>query len=140
LDKGEFVILDRYVYSNIAFQCAKAKGAVEAEMIREWILDTEFRKFAIPEPDLNLFLDVPLKFVDKKLNESREGEEREYLKGKKDIHESSITFQEKVRDIYVSECNRGKDLVRIDCSDENGEMLSADSIFMLIRKEMANIE
>jgi len=136
LNEGEIVILDRYVYSNIAFQCAKASSEEEIEVVREWILDTEFNLFAIPRPDLNLFLDVPLGFVDKKLNENREGEEREYLKGKKDIHEANIAFQKRVRDIYLSECGRDKSFIRLDCSDKNGEMLDADSIFSLILSEI----
>src|SRR5512133_2273218 len=67
LNEGFCVILDRYLYPNIAFQCAKVSDVQEAESLRDWIFDTEYRKFAIPQPDLNLFLDVPLNFVDRKL-------------------------------------------------------------------------
>jgi dTMP kinase len=133
LKEGYCVILDRYLYSNIAFQCAKVKDAQEAENLRDWIFDTEYTKFAIPKPDLNLFLDVPLKFVDKKLSESRAGDDREYLKGKKDIHEASIDFQSKVRERYLKECRRDPEFVRIDCSDISGDMLPASDIFNLIK-------
>jgi len=60
LNNGNCVILDRYIYSNIAFQCAKIDNAEQAEKLRDWIFDTEYNKFAIPKPDVNLFLDVPL--------------------------------------------------------------------------------
>ena len=96
LDEGSIVILDRYVYSNIAFQCAKTKNEKEEEIVREWILNTEFSVFSIPKPDLNIFLDVPIGFVNKKLNETREGEEREYLKGKRDIHEADILYLRRI--------------------------------------------
>ncbi len=132
LDSGYTVILDRYVYSNIAFQCAKCTNADQALQLRDWILDTEYNKFAIPKPDLNLFLDVPLRFVDKKLKEQRGGEEREYLQGKQDIHEESISFQSKVRDIYLYECNRGDALLRVDCCETSGEMLPANRIHQII--------
>lgn len=126
------VILDRYIYSNIAFQCAKVKDAEESEKLRDWILDTEYNQFAIPKPDISLFLDVPLNFVDEKLNENREGNDREYLNGKKDIHEASISFQTRVREIYLKECERNEDFIRIDCSDKAGNMLPAESIYNLI--------
>ncbi|OFY38673.1 MAG: dTMP kinase [Bacteroidetes bacterium GWF2_40_14] len=136
LKEKSCVILDRYIYSNIAFQCAKVKDAEESEKLRDWILDTEYNQFAIPKPDINLFLDVPLNFVDKKLNENREGNDREYLNGKKDIHEASITFQTRVREIYLKECERDENFIRIDCSDSDGNMLPAENIYRLIIKQI----
>lgn len=135
LKEGYCVILDRYLYSNIAFQCAKMNDMEEAERLRDWIFDTEYIKFAIPKPDLNLFLDVPLNFVHKKLNENRKGDDREYLQGKRDIHEASIEFQSRVRDRYLKECKRDTDFVRIDCADSDGNMLPASDIFSLIKKQ-----
>jgi dTMP kinase len=136
LDQGYCVILDRYLFSNIAFQCAKIDDNTKAQELRDWILDTEYNHFGIPKPDLNLFLDVPLRFVDEKLNQVREGQERDYLKGKKDIHEESISFQSKVREVYLRECESGN-LKRINCSDNKGNMLSADQIFKLISNEIS---
>ncbi|GAB1472773.1 thymidylate kinase [Bacteroidota bacterium] len=133
LSEGYNVILDRYLYSNIAFQCAKCTSDERAKELRDWIFDTEYVKFGIPVPDLNLFLDVPLNFVDKKLKENREGEERSYLMGKKDIHEESIAFQKRVREIYIRECDNGNDLKRVDCSGDNGEILPASEIFNKIK-------
>ena len=130
LDAGVVVILDRYLYSNIAFQCAKAATEEEAEYVRNWILETEFNNFSIPKPDINLFLDVPLGFVEEKLSSPREGDDREYLKGKSDIHEENLSFQERVRKFYLAEC--GKGLQRVDCSDGIGNMLSAEDNFKRI--------
>ena len=94
LAAGHCVILDRYVYSNIAFQCSKMSDDESAERLRDWIFDTEYNIYDIPKPDLNLFLDVPISFVDDKLHHSREGDDdRDYLNGKADIHEASIEFQ-----------------------------------------------
>lgn len=132
LEKGYVVILDRYIYSNIAFQCAKTEDLSLSKELRDWIFDLEFKKYKIPVPNLNLFLDVPLNFVDSKLTAAREGQEREYLKGKQDIHEESISFQSRVRDIYLNECQKEEGLLRVDCSDKDGNMLSPDSIFKKI--------
>ena len=104
LDAGKNVLLDRYVYSNIAYQGAKTATPEEAESLRDWIFNTEYNEFGIPRPDLNLFLDVPLSFVEEQLKAQRKGSDREYLQGGKDIHEQDIRFQERVRDMYRRQC------------------------------------
>ena len=90
LAEGKMVLLDRYVYSNIAYQCAKLSDSQEAERLRKWIFDVEYGAFGEPVPDLNIFLDVPITFVEKNLASSREGDDRSYLVGAQDIHEASI--------------------------------------------------
>lgn len=81
LDAGHAVVLDRYVYSNVGFQCAKLPAGDRQEELRRWILDLEFGYYGIPRPDVSLFLDVPFAFTEKKLSEVREGDDRDYLKG-----------------------------------------------------------
>ena len=132
LKKGKIVLLDRYTYSNIAYQCAKLKESAEQEALMKWILDLEFSHFAIPRPDLNIFLDVPFSFTEKKLTDSRSGEDRSYLNGSNDIHEASLLFQKKVRDIYLKVSQSDNHLAVVNCSDNKGEMLSPSMIFDLI--------
>ena len=134
LAAGKTVLLDRYVYSNIAYQCAKLKDPSEKARLRDWIFNTEYGDFALPVPDLNLFLDVPIGFVQKSLASHREGTDRSYLEGSRDIHEASIGFQKDVRDMYVAETERDPRFLRIDCSDPEGQMLPPDEIFEKVRK------
>ena len=131
---GGAVLLDRYVYSNIAYQCAKLSDREAAADLREWIFNTEYGQFDLPKPDLNIFLDVPISFVEKKLTANRAGNDREYLGGAQDIHEADIEFQKRVRDIYREQCLKDPKFIRIDCSDENGCMLPPDTIFEKIRE------
>lgn len=133
LDSGRTVLLDRYVYSNIAYQCAKIKDPDEAEALRNWIFNTEYGDFSLPVPDLNIFLDVPIDFVEQKLKASRNGEDRDYLEGGQDIHEADIEFQKKVRSIYRRQCELDSRFIRIDCSDDYGMMMSPDDIFARIK-------
>lgn len=134
LDKGSTVLLDRYVYSNIAYQCAKLPDNEEAEELREWILNTEFGHFNLPRPDLNIFLDVPISFVEKSLNASRANDgDRNYLNGQKDIHEADIEFQKRVRAMYRRQASLDPSLVVIDCAAEDGSMLPPDDIFARIK-------
>lgn len=134
LEKGGCVLLDRYVYSNIAYQCAKVKDAQQAKELRDWIFNTEYGDFGLPVPDLNIFLDVPIGFVESKLKSQRGGNDRAYLEGRQDIHEADIEFQKKVRSIYQEQCASDPKFIRIDCSDEYGEMLPPGAIFAKVKE------
>lgn len=129
IGEGKVVIVDRYVYSNIGYQCAKIADAEERTRLREWILKTEFEEFAIPRPDLSLFLDVPFEFTAKKLTETREGDDRAYLNGSKDIHEASLDLQRRVREVYIDAAQQGSDIEVVDCSTAEGAMASPEVIF-----------
>ncbi len=133
LNNGGVVLLDRYVYSNIAYQCAKLDNPDESERLREWILNTEYGNFGLPRPDLNIFLDVPIGFVESSLEAGRKGADREYLHGARDIHESNIGFQKKVRQIYLRQAGLDPDFKRVDCSSDKGEMLPPDEIFAKVK-------
>ena len=133
LSAGGNILLDRYVYSNIAYQCAKLKDDKEAEALREWIFNTEYGDFQLPVPDLNIFLDVPISFVESKLKSQRNGQDRDYLEGGQDIHEADIEFQKRVRSIYQKQCEIDPKFIRVDCSDEYGQMLPPDKIFAKIQ-------
>ena len=136
LENGGCVLLDRYVYSNVAYQCAKLENPQERERLREWINNTEYGEFGLPRPDLNIFLDVPIGFVEKKLSSHRNGNDRDYLEGGQDIHEADINFQKAVRQMYLEQCAIDPDFIRIDCSGPEGEMLPPDEIFRRITVAM----
>ena len=139
LQRGGTVLLDRYVYSNVAYQCAKLKDESERKALREWIMRTEYGTFSLPRPDLNLFLDVPVGFVERKLSGDRKGGDRTYLDGGHDIHEADMSFQREVREIYLEQCGLDSSFVRIDCSSETGEMLPPDDIFARIIGHVAQL-
>ena len=134
LAEGKIVLLDRYTYSNIAYQCAKLKNEPEKDKLMRWILSLEFNHFAIPRPDLNIFLDVPFTFTEKNLSKTRTGNDRNYLNGTRDIHEESVIFQKMVRDIYLRVSRSDDRLAVIDCSNRKGDMLPSSEIFDLIIK------
>ncbi len=136
MEEGYLVIVDRYVYSNIAFQCAKLQGAVEKTRLRDWILDFEFGHNVLPKPDLNLLLHVPIEFTRQQLAKARDGEDRAYLNGERDIHEEDLGFQKRVMEQYLALQKYVDDLELIDCTDGKGEMRSARSISEIIIKHL----
>lgn len=138
LSAGGMVLLDRYVYSNIAYQCAKLQDPAEREVLRRWILDTEYGDFGLPKPDLNIFLDVPIGFVEKKLEDVRKGSDRTYLHGAQDIHEADILFQQEVRAIYRQQASLDSKFIRVDCANSDGGMLPPDAIFEKVRRVVEN--
>lgn len=136
LDEGRWVITDRFVYSNVAYQCAKLSGRQEREELRDWIIDLEFNHNHLPRPDVSLFLDVPFPFTEERLRASRMGSDREYLNGSTDIHEASLDLQRSVREMYLSCAGVDDRLKVIDCSDSAGRMDSPENIFGKITNEI----
>jgi dTMP kinase len=136
LNEGKIVLLDRYTYSNLAYQCAKVSDPAEQEKLMKWIIDLEFSHFNIPEPGLNIFLDVPFSFTANKLSSSREGNDRNYLNGNLDIHENSLDFQKNVREMYLKVARSDKRLCVLSCSDSDGNMLKTEKISELIIRQL----
>ena len=135
--QGKVVIADRYVYSNVGYQCAKLPQGEERDALREWILRTEYDEFAIPRPDVSLFLDVPFSFTERQLTQVREGDDRSYLNGGRDIHEASLDLQRRVREVYLEASEIYGDIKVVDCSTEEQAMASADEIFERIMAHLA---
>lgn len=133
LKDGYTVIVDRYVYSNIAYQCSKTKTAEEKSHLREWVMNLEYDHFGIPKPDINIFLDVPLSFIRQKLDGERKGDDRKYLKGQKDIHETDFELQRKVREMYLEQAMLDTTFKVVPCANRRGEMEAPDIIFDKIK-------
>ena len=129
LADGKWVFLDRYVYSNVGYQCAKIDDPGARSRLRDWILDLEFGIWAIPRPDVSLFLDVPFRFTEASLSRERSGADRDYLQGASDVHEASLEFQRRVREVYLDVARLDPALKVVDCSDGNGAMLPPEAVF-----------
>jgi len=99
----------------------------------------EYEEFKIPKPDINIWLDVPVSFVETQLNKNRKGNDRSYLQGVKDIHETSINFQQLVYNEYDTCCNIFPELKKLICSDKNGQMLNETTIFEKLISTINNL-
>lgn len=139
LSEGRAVVLDRYVWSNVGYQCAKLPAGEARERLARWILDLEFGHNALPRPDVSLFLDVPFAFTERKLTEARAGDDRRYLQGSDDIHEGSLDLQRRVREVYLAMASQDPSLRVVDCCDAAGTMAGPDRIFDRIQAALAPI-
>ncbi|MDX2445199.1 MAG: dTMP kinase [Bacteroidales bacterium] len=129
LDNNQYVIVDRYVYSNIAYQCAKIADDNKRHELKDWIINLEYSYYKIPKPDLNIFLDVPFQFTESKLSTERKGDDRNYLNGNIDIHEKDLDFQRFVREVYLSQATVDGNLIIVDCTGKGDSILPPEKIF-----------
>lgn len=139
IEQGYLVLLDRYVHSNIAFQCAKLDDPQIKKQLKEWILDFEFGHNHLPAPSLSLFLQVPFEFIAKSLNTTRTGQDRDYLQGKADIHESSLDFQRKVYEEYQALLKEQVNFYPIPCATPDGQWQKPEEIHSQIVDKIENM-
>ena len=121
-NNGGIVIADRYTTSNMVHQASKMDEK-DRDKYLDWLVDYEFNLYKIPEPDCVIFLDVPIEFS-QKLMENRKnkitGED------KKDIHEIDIEYLTKSYNnaLYIANKYNWK---KINCV-KDGNLRSIDDI------------
>ncbi len=124
LTRSGVVILDRYYYSNMAYQVAKLTCLAEKAQMRDW-LEQVTTFFMLPKPDIAFYLDMPFSFIQKNLQAPRHGEHRNYLQGTEtDIHEADLTLQQSVAAEYRLLTTRFSEFKAIACVDETGQVYS----------------
>lgn len=91
-DENTIIIADRYTSSNMIHQASKIENADDKEKFLMWLCELEFEIYGIPKPDITFFLDMPVKYA-KKLMEEREN--KFDATQDKDIHERNADYLEK---------------------------------------------
>lgn len=71
IEKGYYVILDRYVTSNLAHQGCKIEDKDERFYMYQWIDKLEYWLLGLPKPDKTILLHMPYIFT-KELEKNRE--------------------------------------------------------------------
>ena len=128
LDEGYLIVLDRYVNSNIAFQCAKTERIADKLDLKNWIIDFEFNHNQLPQPYCSFFLNVPFEVVANSLTKNRTGADRDYLNGKTDIHEDSLELQKKVYEEYHKLLEEQSNFYAIKCFSDDLKWLTPEKI------------
>ena len=119
---GGIVIADRYTTSNMVHQASKME-IEERDKYLDWLEDYEYNLFKIPRPDEVIFLNVPVDYSIK-LMENRKnkftGEEE------KDIHESDKNYLRKTynNSLYIADKYNWK---RVECV-ENEQLRTIEDI------------
>lgn len=135
IDAYDFVILNRYTLSNVAYQCARAGERLDHELA-DWILELEHGRFELPEPDLYIYLDVPVDVS--RTNNSGKGFRR-YVGVGSDVYEKSVTLQQRARSVYLELAETRRNLRVLGCMSEEGELYPIQDvhrrILRLLRSE-----
>ena len=88
-EKSDVVILDRYTTSNMVHQASKISDISQKDKFLDWLYDMEYKKLTLPEPDLTIFLDMPVEYA-KQLMANRANKIDNTMQ--KDIHESNDKY------------------------------------------------
>ena len=90
LNKGYYVILDRYTTSNLAHQGSKIHDKDERFNMYQWIDKLEYWLLKLPKPDKTIFLHMPLKYTLELMKNRKSYDEHEkdpaYLKNSEDAY------------------------------------------------------
>lgn len=107
-DEDYYILMDRYVTSNIIYQAAKMENKNKIDEFINWNKELEYNKYNLPKPDYVIFLYMDLK-ESEKLRKNRKAK----LEGK-DIHEQNDEYLKKVSDnsLYICETEKW---IKIEC-------------------------
>ena len=120
LDNGVNVILDRYVYSNMAHQGGKLDSESDRNSMYDWLDNLEFNLLELPKPDISVFLHMPFEFS-LILKKNREEDMDQNEKDKNHLINAENAFIELANkyDFYTIQCNDGDRIKTIEEINED---------------------
>ena len=118
-EQGKVILLDRYTTSSIIYQSALIEDLEQKKKFIDYVIDFEYHKIGIQEPDNIIFLYAPFDLVTEIRNARKENDGVI-----NDIHERNLDFMKKVYDnaLFVADylswdkikCNNGDKMRGID--------------------------
>ena len=114
LEKGYFVILDRYTTSNLAHQGSKIKDKDERFRMYQWIDKLEYWLLQLPKPDKTIYLHMPYQ-MSLELSKNRKN---------LDEHEKSVEHLKQAEEAYI----------------ELSELYNWDKIECMVNNKLKSIE
>ncbi|KQU53556.1 thymidylate kinase [Rhodococcus sp. Leaf278] len=94
---NDVVLLDRYVASNAAYTAARLEQTADGGAV-EWIRALEFERFAVPIPDIQILLDVPVALA----AERAAARESADVTRTRDAYERDGSLQSRTSDVYAA--------------------------------------
>ncbi|MBJ8338403.1 dTMP kinase [Antrihabitans sp. YC3-6] len=95
INRTDIVLLDRYAASNAAYSAARLHESAQGKVV-EWVKALEFERFAIPVPDVQLLLNIPVAVA------AARAKSREQLDAtrRRDSYELDGDLQQRTADVY----------------------------------------
>jgi dTMP kinase len=139
LKQGMVVVLDRYVSANQIHQGGKIHDAKKQKEFLEWLDRMEHEVFAIPRPDLIVYLDVLVEVAQQLLQGEKKEHSKVYLKKKqKDLAETNANHLNESRANALKLVKKLNNWTKIDCT-KKGEILSREVIAEKVWKAVRSI-
>ena len=137
LERGEIIVSNRYVASNLGHQGSRFSDENERKSYFLWDYDLEYGTNGIPKPDCNIVLFVPPEMAQSLVDRK---EERKYLGGKKrDLHEADLNHLTKTYEVYRELVRLyPDDFVAVECV-EQGKLLTIEEIHEKVWKEASKV-
>ncbi len=134
-NKGRTILLDRYTTSSIIYQSATIKGLQAKKDFINYVIDYEYNKLKIQQPDIVIFLHAPFELITKLRQERTENEGIS-----NDVYERDL---ELLHNIYNNAMFVAKFLnwTMVNCATKDGKrMRSIDSIHQEIYQKIISAE
>lgn len=115
LENGVNVILDRYVYSNMAHQGGKIENEKERKEMYEWLENLEFNLLNLPKQDIGIFLHMPFE-CSLELKKNREEALDQNEKDRNHLINAENAFIEVAKNynFFTIECNEKERIKTIE--------------------------
>ena len=130
-NNGKIILLDRYTTSSLIYQSALIEDEEERKRFIDYIIDFEYNKLGIKEPDKVIFLTAPFEVVEKLRHERKENDGVS-----NDLHERDVEFMKRVYENAIFVCDYLK-WDKVICNEED-KMKSIEGIheevYSLIKK------
>lgn len=131
-EQGKTIILDRYTTSSLIYQSALIKDIDEKKKFIDYVIDFEYHKIGIKEPDNVIFLHAPFDLVSemRKARKQNEGVTN-------DIHERNQNYMRKVYEnsIFIADYLSWD---KVQCNDGNKMRTIEDiheEVYSLVKKK-----
>ncbi len=131
-ESGKYVLLDRYTTSSLIYQSSLLKSIQDKKEFIDYVLDFEYNKLKIKEPDKVIFLHVPFELTNELRNERKNNDGIE-----NDIHESNLDYLKQIYEtsLFIAEYLNWD---KVECSKDN-KMKAIDDIhqkvYSLVKSE-----
>lgn len=119
LNSGKNVVLDRYVFSNMAHQGGKIHDISERSKLYKWIEDLEFGLLELPKPDIAVFLHMPYEGACILKKDRKEGADQHEV-SESHLRNAELAYVEIANNYNFKtiECMEGNAIKKIDAIGE----------------------
>ncbi len=134
IDKNYIIVMDRYIESNIIYQCSRVPKE-ERENLKTWLEKVEYDILELPESDEIIFLDLPPEHSRKLVLKK---EARNYTYSKEDIHEGNENLISDSYEFYKETAIK-EDWIIINCLTESNEVKTIEQLHEDIKINVLNL-